>query len=197
MKKLLVISVVFALVLSLAACGESGEAREGTGIVNQQSTVNSILEAAQENANAAAQPSINPGDLPVLSGEPEPVTVPIPEIPDYSEPIDVDLTKLSATMVYSEVSNMMYESDEYFGKVVRMRGAARSSYYKETDTTYYAVLIADATACCAQGIEYLLTDGYAYPEDGNDVVVTGVFTEYEENGMYYLRLDKAAITVVA
>ena len=36
--------------------------------------------------------------------------------------IDVDLTKLSSSMVYSEVYNMMNEPEPYEGKMVKMQG---------------------------------------------------------------------------
>jgi len=37
--------------------------------------------------------------------------------------IDVDLTAMSATMVYSEVQNMMLKPADYMGKTVKMAGA--------------------------------------------------------------------------
>ena len=46
--------------------------------------------------------------------------------------IDVDLTKLSSTMVYSEVYNMLYTPDDYIGKTVKMKGAF--AYYEDPET---------------------------------------------------------------
>ena len=37
-------------------------------------------------------------------------------------PVDLDLTVLSSTMVYSEVYNMMNEPEPYEGKMVKMQG---------------------------------------------------------------------------
>lgn len=71
---------------------------------------------------------------------------------------DVDLTKLSSTMVYSEVYNMIFEPQDYLGKTVKMNGQFAIYQMTEPDGTpvpdriYYACLIADATACCQQGI---------------------------------------------
>ena len=63
-----------------------------------------------------------------------------------------------------------------------------------TDQTYHSVLIADATACCAQGLEYVLADAdAAYPESDAEVTVTGKFELYEELGMMYCRLKDATI----
>ena len=64
-------------------------------------------------------------------------------------PVDLDLTVLSSTMVYSEVYNIMMSPDEYIGKTIRMDGQCLSAYYEPTDMTYYSIVIQDATACCA------------------------------------------------
>ena len=109
--------------------------------------------------------------------------------------IDVDLTKLSSTMVYSEVYNMMYTPDDYIGKAVKMRG--QFAYYEDPDTKsqYFACIIADATACCSQGLEFVLTGEHTYPKDypelGSEITVTGIFELYEENGLQYCRLTDA------
>lgn len=111
--------------------------------------------------------------------------------------IDVDLTKLSSTMVYSEVYNMMYSPDDYIGKTVKMTG--KFAYYEDPDTKamYFACIIADATACCSQGLEFDLAGEHKYPDDypqaGNEITVTGTFELREENGFKYCRLTDAAL----
>ena len=42
--------------------------------------------------------------------------------------VDIDLTKLSATMVYSEVFNMLYTPEDYLGKTVNMEGTFTEYY---------------------------------------------------------------------
>jgi len=106
--------------------------------------------------------------------------------------IDVDLTQMSATMVYAEVFQMTVDPQSYVGKTVRMQGQSFSMYYEQTAQTYHSVIIADATACCQQGLEYLLPDG-AYPPDEREIAVTGVFETYEELGETYCRLGNAAL----
>ena len=108
--------------------------------------------------------------------------------------VDVDLTQLSSTMVYSEVYNIMMAPEDYVGKVIRMNGECVSAYYEPTDATYYSIIIQDATACCAQGIEYVLGDGQAYPEDGGEATVTGRFESYDENGTTWYHLVDASVT---
>ena len=117
--------------------------------------------------------------------------------PQTSDDLDVDLTKLSSTMVYSEVYNMMYTPDDYIGKTVKMKG--QFAYYEdpETKAQYFACIIADATACCSQGLEFILTGEHIYPNDypevGSEITVTGIFELYEENGLQYCRLKDATI----
>lgn len=109
--------------------------------------------------------------------------------------IDVDLTKLSSTMVYSEVYNIMYNSANYIGKTIKMNGAFDVYHDETTDKNYYACIIADALACCAQGIEFDLNGDLVYPNDypdvGSDITVVGTFELYEEDGITYARLGNA------
>ncbi|MBQ9228500.1 MAG: hypothetical protein IJ168_06660 [Eubacterium sp.] len=105
---------------------------------------------------------------------------------------DVDLTTLTSTMVYSEVYNMLMTPEEYEGKTVRMKGAFTSFEDPDTGNVYYACIIADATACCQQGLEFVPQAQYRYPEDYpeeyGDIEVYGTFEQYEENGLNYVRL---------
>ena len=111
--------------------------------------------------------------------------------------IDLDLTKLGSTMVYSEVYNMIYEPSKYIGKTVKMQGTFTVAYGDEPDSFYPAVLIADATACCSQGMEFVLKGepAYpdAYPQRGVEVTVVGVFDTYLENGQLFCHLKNAEI----
>ena len=115
------------------------------------------------------------------------------EVPQY----DVDLTKLSSTMVYSEVYNMMTNPETYLGKTVRMTGIFSVYTDEATGKTYFACLIADATACCSQGIEFQLADGRTYPDDypamGEKITVSGIFDVYTEYGYQYCQLIGATL----
>ena len=61
---------------------------------------------------------------------------------------------------------------------------------------YFNCIGRDATACCAQGLEFELSDRYVYPDDypqpGEEITVQGTFDMYEEehdgNSYYYLVL---------
>lgn len=109
--------------------------------------------------------------------------------------IDVDLTTLSSTMVYSEVYNMMINPQDYYGKIVKMSGNFSVYQDEKTGKNYYAAVIADATACCSQGLEFVPADDMKYPDDfpsvGTQITVVGEFQTYEENGYKYCNIINA------
>lgn len=107
--------------------------------------------------------------------------------------IDVDLTKMSSTMVYAEVSNLMYDPDPYIGKTIRMVGLTSSTVDPETGDSYHAVVIRDATACCASGLDYVLAEGEEYPKDGVVAIVTGELELYDAFDTTYCRLKDATL----
>ena len=117
--------------------------------------------------------------------------------------VDVDLTALSSTMVYAEVFNMMMDSNAYVGKTIKMRGSFAIGYSNNADGTMntesivFACVIADTTACCSQGIEFVLSGEHTYPDDypalGSEITVVGTFTTYEEYGMLYCTLTDAVM----
>ena len=111
--------------------------------------------------------------------------------------IEIDLTTMSANMVYTQVFCMVMEPDEYIGTTVKMSGAFVHFYDEEKDKHYFACIIQDATQCCAQGIEFEPGDEYVYPddfpEDGSEICVTGVFDKYSEGDNNYLTLRNAVL----
>ena len=122
---------------------------------------------------------------------------------ENTKSIDVDLTKLSSTMVYSEVYAMMTAPEDYIGKTVRMNG--QFALYQATDASgqpvpdqiYFACVIADATACCQQGLEFILAGDAKYPDDypepGTDITVVGEFQTYSEGQYQYCHLLNSTI----
>ncbi len=139
---------------------------------------------------------------------PTPETQTTPPAPAHKAPepiksesvsVDVDLTALSSTMVYSEVLNIMTYPETYVGKTVKMRGIFSYYHDEKTDQYYFGCIIQDATACCAQGIEFILTDDYLFPDDypteGEIVTVAGEFDIYKENGLDYFTLRHSKLLV--
>lgn len=190
MKKFFPLLLSALMICILAACGGSQTATKGT--TGGAPTVAQIMENAVKD-EPPLPPPVNAVE-PALPAEMEPVAQqPAPEHTPTADGVDIDLTQMNATMVFAEVSNIMYMPDDYIGKIIRMNGMAVSSTDPETGITYHAVIIRDATACCASGLDYVLADGQEYPPDESDATVTGEFELYEENGFFYCQLKDAKI----
>ena len=131
----------------------------------------------------------------VSEGAPEPEITDLPHTTPGAEGVDVDLTALSSTMVYAEVYSMMSVPEEYIGKTVKMDGLFVVYRDEESEQYYYACLILDATACCAQGLEFALKEEGTFPEDypevGSPISVRGTFDTYREGETTYCRLRDA------
>lgn len=169
-------SVLLALVitLSLCACGRGEET------------------AVTSSDGGGAASNALPSPARAQAEEDGPEVIP-------SSGVDIDLTALSSTMVYSQVYDMLYFSPEsYRGKTVKMRGSFEAYQWVDKDgqpvkdKVSTACVVADATACCAEGIEFVCGDGSVYPQDypeiGTEITVTGTFQIDEEEGFtwYYL-----------
>lgn len=135
-------------------------------------------------------------------GHEDTVQKPAAEDAEGTAAVDVDLTALSGIMVYSEVNSMISFPDNYIGKTVKMQG--QFTIYQATDENgafipdkmFFACMIADATACCAQGLEFALAGEPVYPDEypelGAEITVVGTFEWYEEDGCRYYRLGNAS-----
>jgi len=112
----------------------------------------------------------------------------------------IDLTALSDTLRIAELVNITAAPKLYEGKTIKLGGAYQSQYYQETRQRYHAVLVADAAACCQQGLEFVWNGEHNYPGDypqeGSQIEVTGVFGSYEELGTTYWHLVTNELVVL-
>lgn len=108
----------------------------------------------------------------------------------YGSDVDYDLTAMSSTMVYAEVSNMLTNADDYKGKTIRMHGDSNT-----THGSTHSCIVYDALGCCTNGIEYMLNeDKYdEYPDDGKSITVVGTFATYKKGESKYFVLINAEI----
>ena len=190
MKQLFCLLLAACMMASLCACGKDS----GKDARNDASSSN-------EKSSASAE------SIPTPKEQETPDEQQTPEEPEQTQTsadgVDVDLTVLSSTMVYSEVYNMLYNDPaHYLGKTVKARGGF--SIYQlvtdgvlQPDPVAYACIIADATACCAEGMEFVPEGDLTYPEDypelGAEITVIGEFQSYEENGMTWYHLVNARL----
>lgn len=122
---------------------------------------------------------------------------------EVAENVDYDLTVMDSNMVYATVWQLMVNPDEYIGKQFKIKGNYYVTWYEPTQQYYHYILIQDAVACCAQGLEFIWEDGShiypeEYPADGTEVEIVGTFETYREDGdqNLYCRLKDASMEVM-
>lgn len=167
--------------------------------ITTETTITTEMQATTETESASAtEPTSEPTYGQVVNGDSS-------VIAQYkSDGVDVDLTLMGSDLIYATVYQMMSKPEEYEGKTIRIEGKYYASYYPLTDKYYNYCLIADAAACCSQGLEFELGGGAVYPDDypadQSQVIVTGVFETYTEEAgqtFYYCRLRDAEYQLVS
>ena len=187
MKKILACIICLTLAFGVTACGKASDKDS-----NGDTKIISDAKNKQENSKSdtkkeVSKKEVNKKEVAGDAGKGKSKT--------KGNKIDVDLNNLNANVVYSQVFLMMTEPDKFIGKRIRMSGQFNVYAAEEGNpsgvTEYYAIIIADAQACCQQGIEFVWP-GHTYPEGFPEVKsnasVTGIFEVYEENGKKYCRL---------
>lgn len=187
MKKILACIICLTLAFGVTACGKASDKDS-----NGDTKIISDAKNKQENSKSNTKKEVSKKEVAGDAGKGKSSKS---KSKTNSNKIDVDLNNLNANVVYAQVFQMMTEPDKFIGKRIRMSG--QFNVYAAQDgnpsgvTEYYAIIIADAQACCQQGIEFVWP-GHTYPEGFPEVKsnasVTGIFEVYEENGKKYCRL---------
>ena len=171
MKRLRKCGILFLCVLLVTGCGNKNSTGQKETPVNDEPQKD--VEKTQENTEAVQK---------------------------AEDTVDYDLTQMGSDMVYATVYQMMVEPSEYEGKTFRIDGNFYASYYEATKKYYFYCIIQDATACCAQGMEFVWEDGShiypdEYPDDNAEIIVEGTFETYREDGdeNLYCRLSDATL----
>lgn len=112
--------------------------------------------------------------------------------------IDIDLTRMSSTMVYAQVYKMVTEPVKFIGKRIRMKGVFSSYYDQETKKQFYGCVIADALACCSQGLAFELAKERKFPDefpdDGEKITIIGDFEMAEDGDDAYPIIRNAKLS---
>ena len=187
MKKILACIICLTLAFGVTACGKASDKDS-----NGDTKIISDAKNKQENSKSNTKKEVSKKEVAGDAGKGKSSKS---KSKTSSNKIDVDLNNLNANVVYAQVFQMMTEPDKFIGKRIRMSGQFNVYAAQEGNpsgvTEYYAIIIADAQACCQQGIEFVWP-GHTYPEGFPEVKsnasVTGIFEVYEENGKKYCRL---------
>lgn len=218
LKRFMALISVLSMLLTAAGC--SGDSQTAGSRLNTENAVDKVLnqKTGGEDAKTITETEttteteksteMESADITDTTSEPtygQVVNGDSSVIAQYkSDGVDVDLTLMGSDLVYATVYQMMSKPEEYEGKTIRIEGKYYASYYPITDKYYNYCLIADALACCSQGLEFELAGGAVYPDDypadQSEVVVTGVFETYTEEAgqtFYYCRLRDAEYQLVS
>ena len=113
--------------------------------------------------------------------------------------IDIDLTRMSSTMVYSMVYKMVTTPKDFEGKRIKMKGVFSSYYDDESKRRFFGCVIKDALACCSQGLAFELAKPRKfpseYPDEGTPITIIGTFEfEKEEDGIGFPIIKNAKLS---
>ena len=208
-------AIILASLLIMTGCGRAAGNESHDLTQDSTSDVEDVLAQRMAEADAQAQEAYDSQDdlseVPGLSdsegtagrqsgvdeGAPAPDPLTLDESVLQTEGVDIDLTVLSSTMVYSQVYNLMVDPYSYIGKTIKMTGMYACTDLTQSTEFYCACIIQDATQCCSQGIEFELDDTYSFPEDypeyGDDITVIGEFDTYQDGGYTYCTLRNARL----
>lgn len=194
MKKLLLLSIFF-LVLFSSGCSHSSNPETANNTALSETDTSSISNSSDTLAIQEAQTYNQLEDTSAAAQ-----TIAASEDSD----VDYDLTTMDSDMVYATVFQITNHPEDYVGKTFRIEGIFSSSYADTLDRYFYYCIIKDALACCAQGLEFVLSDSENrsiddYPAEGTEIIVEGTLETYTEPGfsVAYGRLVDATYTLVS
>lgn len=218
MKNVKVVSTLMAAGLLLVGCGSDNGRRSN---VNNNNTVEKVLEQGvkeeqdkegsddtkptaetkedkKDNENTTTPNETSKDNDKEKSGD-KSEDVDMKNSPD--RPVDLDLTQMGSNMVYATIYQIVSKPEDYVGQKISIKGTYSVTWYEGTGQYYHFAFIQDAAACCQQGMEFVWGDGShvypdEYPEQNQDIIVTGIFELYEEEGYEYMRLADATLEVL-
>ena len=213
-KKIYKLAIIGLALLSLSACSESNNKSK---LPNTQTGINKVLDEQVKNADNNLNTdksddlnsnSENKDSNSDINNKNNDKTNSNTDNSDTNtgtdeENIDYDITTMSSEMVYATVYQLVTYPENYIGKKVKIGGQYYTASNEEVQKHYHYVIIADATECCTQGIEFVWTDGNhiypdEYPEEGTVVEVVGIFESYidEDDGLEYCRLKNSSMKII-
>ena len=198
-KRILFVCSLSLVLVFAAGCAGGGKSAGGNG-----NNVNDVLQQQMDAQDGKTETETEPETETESQTQAQTQPVGTPPPPEEAkadlsstEGVDVDLTLLSGTMLYSQVSYMTYRPEEFKGKVVRVPGNFSVAYNWDRTKQYFGCVISDQSACCTLGVEFELPESYTYPDDYPEedslITVQGTFDTYEEEGYTYCVLRNATL----
>ena len=165
------------------------EPQENSAAAGEADTENNEVAGSGPQGNAEAT-----GETDTGNGEP-------PENPAEDEDVDLDISKLSSMLVYSQVVSMLDAPDQYLDKTIKIKGQYYALYYEPMQQYCHYVVVGDASMCCQAGIEFIWNGDHThpddYPEEQKTIEIVGLFSSYEELDETYYALQVDDISVLS
>ncbi len=190
MKKFLCLILCLIMVFSTAACSTNQEST----IVMAQSSATVETEGNTDSVFYDMQPIEGHfGD-----GEGLPTSSDYTTVLDDGTVVDYDFTKMSSTITYAQIYDMMWNPDFYVGKVLKVQGVYYSKYFDDISSEQHYVVINDALGCCPQGLEFIVTEeeNPSFPQADSLVEIYGTFEKTVINGLTFYRIVTTSNPVV-
>lgn len=165
MHKLLFVTLVSALLMSCGTPVEPdilAQKPDNDGTVYVSTPVGSLVDVTPDAAN---------------------IDIDISLLDDVD--VKYDLTKLSATMSYAQVAQMMFDYETYIGDTIKLNGQYYTQTISGTDIVMNVILLLDDEQCCQGYLEFKLPDGVDYPLMGQDFAIAGTYVmDSDETGNF-------------
>lgn len=113
------------------------------------------------------------GNLVEISPDVANIKIDISQLDEFK--VDYDLTKLSSTMGYAQVAQMMYTPDKYIGDTIKLVGQYYTQTVSGTDIVMNVILLMDEEQCCQGYLEFMLPAGVEYPQMGQEIGLVGTY----------------------
>ncbi|NLJ64373.1 MAG: hypothetical protein GX337_03145 [Christensenellaceae bacterium] len=121
------------------------------------------------------------------------------DVPPFEEPLIIqhDLSRLSSTMAYAQLYDMLCNAENYVGSAVKLKGPYMP-YQSEAGELMHFVLVYDMQGCCELALEMLPTRGanIEYPEMNTEIEAEGLFDICNDDGVRFVALRINRINIV-
>jgi len=114
---------------------------------------------------------------------------------------NIDVIEIKEKMFISQVNDVYVNTDDYFGKTIKLEGLFVMEYSTARKEPYCFVLRYGPGCCGSDGnvgfeVAWSNNQKKSYPKEKAWVQATGELKTYEEENYKYLYLDLASLTVL-
>ena len=187
-------ALLLTAVLLLSGCGDTSNIDKIIEENEKPKESEVTLSPADEAIKKIAEDTVNEQQSALTT---QPPSNKIDESRLKNGDIDLDLTELNPTMLYSELFEITGSPENYKDMTIRVNGIF--DYNDNNGTDQFAVFIKDATACCASGLLFRTAEELNYPDDypaiGTPITVTGRFNYYKDGIYVYCELTDATFEI--